>query len=104
MSRFALAATIGVGILAGAPAVTDPAALACTGTNHPSGKLVAIDEALPTTKIAESKLAEVRELRQKAYGLTVAGKFAEAHEAANSALKILGVEWKPELRGPPTRC
>jgi hypothetical protein len=92
MSRFALAATIGVGILAGAPALPEPAAFACTGANHPSGKLVAIDEALPTTKIAESKLAEVKELRQKAYGLTVAGKFAEAHEAANSALKILGVE------------
>ena len=104
MSRFARAAMIGIGILAGVPALTATDAVACMGANHPSGKLVAIDEALPTTKIAASKLAEVKELRQKAYGLTMAGKFTEAHEAANSALKILGVEWKPELRGPPTRC
>ena len=103
MSRFALAAMIGIGMLAGVPTLTATDAVACMG-NHPSGKLVAIDEALTTTKIAASKLPQVKELRQKAYGLTVAGKFTEAHEAANSALEILGVEWKPELRGPPTRC
>ncbi len=104
MSRFALAAMIGVGIVAAAPTLTATDALACTGARHPSGKLVAIDEALPRTKIAADKLAEAKELRQKAYGLTMAGKFAEAHDAANSALQILGVEWKPELSGPPTRC
>jgi hypothetical protein len=102
MSRFALAATIG--ILAAAPMLTATDASACMAARHPSGKLVAIDEALPTAKIAADKLAEVKELRQKAYGLTMAGKFVEAHDAANSALKILGVEWKPELGGPPTRC
>jgi hypothetical protein len=71
---------------------------------HPSGKLIAIDEALPTARIAPAKLSEVRDLRQKAYGLTASGKLAEAHDVADRALQILGVEWKPELGGPPTRC
>jgi hypothetical protein len=104
MSRFALATMIGIGIIAAARTLTATDASACMAARHPSGKLVAIDEALPRAKIAADKLAEVKELRQKAYGLTMAGKFAEAHDAANSALKILGVEPKPELGGPPTRC
>jgi hypothetical protein len=103
MVRLALASVVLMGILvvAFAPARQS---LACIGIRHPSGKLVAIDEALPAAKIAPAKLAEVRELRQKAYGLTATGKFAEAHEAADRALQILGVEWKPELGGPLARC
>jgi hypothetical protein len=103
MVRLALATVVVMGILAVAIA-PGRHSLACVGIRHPSGKLVAIDEALPTAKIASARLAEVRELRQKAYGLTAAGRFAEAHEAADRAMQILGVEWKPELGGPPTRC
>ena len=103
MVRFALASLVVMGIFTVAM-VTTRQGLACMGARHPSGKLIAIDEALPTARIAPTKLAEVRELRQKAYGLTAAGKLAEAHDVADRALQILGVEWKPELGGPPTRC
>ena len=102
MPRFAFASLVVVGILAAAPALTTTDALACIGANHTSGKIVAIDEALPTTTVAGAKLAKAKELRQKAYDLTMAGKLAEAHRAANGALNILGVEWKQH--GPLTRC
>src|SRR5262249_47933841 len=103
MVRFALALLVVMGVLAAA-IITTKHGLACMGARHPSGKLIAIDEALPTARIASAKLAEVRELRQKAYGLTASGKLAEAHDVADRALQILGVEWKAELGGPPTRC
>src|SRR5262245_51068787 len=102
MVRFALASLVVMGFLSVAM-LSARHGLACMGARHPSGKLIAIDEALPTA-IVPAKLAEVRELRQKAYGLTAAGKLAEAHDVADRALQMLGVEWKPELGGPPTRC
>ena len=103
MVRFALASLVVMGIFT-VTMLTTRHGFACMGARHPSGKLIAIDEALPTARIAPTKLAEVRELRQKAYGLTAAGKLAEAHDVADRALQMLGVEWKPELGGPPTRC
>ena len=94
-----------VGFLAVAPAVASGPALACMGANHPGPKIAAIDNALPTSKIAAGELAAARELRQKAYDLTRAGKLSEAHAAANLALTILGVEWMPPPpTGMPTRC
>jgi len=102
--RFAFALVVVIGMLAVAPTLTATDALACMRANHPSGKIAAIDAALPTTTVAATKLAEAKDLRQKAYDLTMAGKLAEAHQAANGALKILGVEWKAERQGPPTRC
>jgi hypothetical protein len=103
MVGFALASLVAMGIFTVAM-VTTRHGLACMGARHPSGRLIAIDEALPTARIAPTKLTEVRELRQKAYGLTAAGRLTEAHDVADRALQILGVEWKPELGGPPTRC
>ena len=103
MVRFSLASLVIMGVFT-VSMVSTRHGLACMGARHPSGKLIAIDEALPTARIAPTKLAEVRDLRQKAYGLTAAGKLAEAHDVADRALQILGVEWKPELGGPPTRC
>jgi len=103
MVRFALASLVIMGVFTVAM-VSTRHGLACMGARHPSGKLIAIDEALPTARITPTKLAEVRELRQKAYGLTAAGKLAEAHDVADRALQMLGVEWKPELGGPSTRC
>jgi hypothetical protein len=94
-----------VGILAAAPAAHSGRALACMGANHPGTKIAAIDNALPASKIAAGELAEAKELRQKAYDLTKAGKLSEAHAAANLALTILGGEWSPPPpTGLPTRC
>jgi len=93
-----------VGILAAAPAVASGSALACIGASHPSQKIAAIDNVLPTSKIAANELAEAKELRQKAYDLAMAGKLSEAHAAANLALTILGVEWTPTTTGKPSRC
>jgi len=105
MRGIAPAWMIVVGFLAVAPALASGPALACMGANHPGPKIAAIDNALPTSKIAAGELAEARELRQKAYDLTRAGKLSEAHAAANLALTILGVEWTPPPpTGMPTRC
>jgi hypothetical protein len=94
-----------IGILAALPAIAPGRALACMGANHPGPKIAAIDNALPISKIAASDLAEAKELRQKAYDLTKAGKLSEAHAAANLALTILGVEWTPPPpTGLPSRC
>jgi hypothetical protein len=104
MRGSALAWILVVGILAAAPALASGRALACMGANHPSQKIAAIDNALPTSQIAANELAEAKELRQKAYDLAIAGKLSEAHAAANLALTILGVEWTPPPTGKPSRC
>ena len=53
MVRFALASLVAMGIFTVAM-VTTRHGLACMGARHPSGKLIAIDEALPTARIAPS--------------------------------------------------
>jgi hypothetical protein len=108
MRGSALARILVVGILAAAPALASGRALACMGANlganHPSQKIAAIDNALPTSLITANELAEAKELRQKAYDLAIAGKLSEAHAAANLALTILGVEWTPPSTDRPSRC
>ena len=53
---------------------------------------------LVTTKIAAVKIADVKERRQKAYALTMAGKLAEAAEGADRAPNLLGASSRKPSR------
>ena len=77
---------------------------ACMRDRTPA-KLVLIDQSLEKSRLPPGKVAEVKELRTQAAGLSMERKYREAENAANSALRILKVKWQePKTSGPPTRC
>jgi hypothetical protein len=98
MIRRLLVAAVLIGAFAATPAN------ACMRDRTPS-KLVLVDQSLEKTKLSADKIAEVKELRTKASGLSMERKYREAENAADSALRILKVKWQePKTSGPPTRC
>jgi hypothetical protein len=77
-----------------ATVLTATSALSCRV--RPQERWWAIDAALPKTKLADTELAIIADLRAKAFAL--AGKFdaanyREAELATNEAIKIVGLVW-----------
>jgi hypothetical protein len=89
--------------LLGACALATPAQ-ACM-RDHTPAKLVLIDKALEKKRLSAGKAAEVKELRSKASLASMERRYAEARNAADSALHILKVKWQePRPTGPISRC
>lgn len=81
-----------------------PAALACMTFPTPE-KIAAIDAALSKTKLKPEQVAAAKTLRDQAQGDFTARRYADAEKAADRAIKLLKIKWKPKPRtGPPTRC
>jgi hypothetical protein len=68
-------------------ALTSSVAFASSCPKH----MKAIDAALPTAKISESQMTEVKKLRADGEALHKSGKHAESMEALTKAEKILGI-------------
>jgi hypothetical protein len=95
--RFLVAAAL-TGAFAAAPAN------ACMRDRTPS-KLMLVDRSLEKTKLGPEKIAEVKDLRTRASGLSIERKYREAERAADEALRILKVKWQePKVTGPIPRC